>query len=163
VETQGEPIAAEETVAVAMEFPTDGFTDVTADNLRKLVIGKAALIRSALGDDLASGADMLPVMLKDGKVCFPWFRFGINADKLEAWSYFTAMLCDTAKKQTRVILKAKPLDEGASEKFAMRCFLLKLGFIGEEYKEARRTILAGLTGDGSHKRPKPEAVAVGSD
>jgi hypothetical protein len=32
--------------------------------------------------------------------------------------------------------------------------LLKLGFIGDEYKDARRTILAGLGGDGSHKSAK---------
>jgi hypothetical protein len=38
----------------------------------------------------------------------------------------------------------------------MRCFLLKLGFIGDAYRDARRVILAGLPGDGSHNRSAAE-------
>ncbi len=138
--------------AMCIELPAEGLTDADVfDNLKKLAAGKAALIRRALGNDLAEGAKALPITLADGKVGFPWFRFGMDADSIAAWSIFAAKLCVTAKTQKRVILKEKPLREGDSEKFAMRCFLLKLGFIGDEYKEARKVILAGLPGDGSHK------------
>ncbi len=137
---------------MCIELPAEGLTDADVfDNLKKLAAGKAALIRRALGDDLAEGAKALPITLADGKVGFPWFRFGMDADSIAAWSIFAAKLCVTAKTQKRVILKEKPLREGDSEKFAMRCFLLKLGFIGDEYKAARKIILAGLPGDGSHK------------
>ncbi len=137
---------------MCIELPAEGLTDADAfDNLKKLAAGKAALIRRALGDDLAEGAEALPITLADGKVGFPWLRFGMDADSIAAWSTFAAKLCVTAKTQKRVILKEKPLREGDSEKFAMRCFLLKLGFIGDEYKAARKVILAGLPGDGSHK------------
>ncbi len=144
-----------EPTAICISLPADGLADAGAfDNLRKLVAGKAALIRKALGDDLAEGAEELPVTLEEGNACFPWFRFGMDANRIKAWSYFVSALCETAKKQKRVILKEKPLAEGDSEKFAMRVFLLKLGFIGEESKEARRIILSGLSGDGSHKSAK---------
>ncbi len=144
-------------VAMCIELPEDGLTGADAfDNLKKLASGKAALIRKALGDNLAGGAETLPITLADGKVCFPWFRFGMDADCIAAWSTFLAALCETTKKQKRVILKEKTLAEGDSEKFAMRCFLLKLGFIGDEYKDARKIILAGLSGDGSHKSAKPK-------
>ncbi len=143
---------ADVAAVMAIEFSDEGLSDAAFDNLGKLVAGKAVLIRKALGDALADGAEALPVTREDGKVSFPWFRFGMDADRIAAWSHFTAMLCETAKKQKRVILKEKPLGEGDSEKFAMRCFLLKLGFIGDEYKEARRVILSGLSGGGSHKK-----------
>lgn len=137
-----------------IELLSDGFTDIAFHNLEKLVAGKAALIRRAIGDDLAENTGALPILREDGRICFPWFRFGMEPDAMTAWSCFFNLLCETAKNQKRVILKEKSLDEGASEKFAMRCFLLKLGFIGDEYKDARRIILAGLPGDGSFKSGK---------
>lgn len=36
-----------------------------------------------------------------------------------------------------------------NEKFAMRLFLIRLGFIGDEYKTARRILLRNLTGNSS--------------
>ena len=38
-----------------------------------------------------------------------------------------------------------------NEKYAFRCFLLQLGFIGDEYKAARRVLLKNLTGNGAWK------------
>ncbi len=40
----------------------------------------------------------------------------------------------------------KPCD-GTNPKYQMRSWLLRLGFIGEEYERPRRTLLAGLEGD----------------
>jgi len=143
---------------IAIELPGDGFSDTAFDNLVKLAAGKAPLIRAALGEYLTDGAEALPIIREDGRVSFPWFRFGMESNEITAWSAFICALCAAAKKQKRVILKEKPLDEGASEKFAMRCFLLKLGFIGDAFKDARRIILAELSGDGSRKMPKDSAV-----
>ena len=137
---------------VSIDLPADGLSELAFENLKKLAAGKAPLIRAALGGDLADSARELPIIYEEGKVSFPWFRFGVGADALAAWSFFAAALRETAKKQKRVVMSEKPYD--GSEKYAMRCFLLKLGFIGEEYKDARKTILAGLSGDGSHKKPK---------
>lgn len=145
----------------AIELSSVGMDGQPIENLRKLVLGKALLIRTALGENLADDADALPVVCEDGKVSFPWFRLGMDADTIAAWSFFVAALCETAKKQKRVIMSEKPYE--GSEKYAMRCFLLKLGFIGEEYKQARAIILAGLSGDGSHKRPKEAAPSATSD
>ena len=144
---------------VSIDLPAEGFSDLAFENLKKLATGKAPLIRAALGENLAAGANALPIRLEDGKVAFPWFRFGIDADALAAWSFFVTALWDTAKKQKRVVMSEKAYD--GSEKYAMRCFLLKLGFIGDEYKNARKVILAGLSGGGSHKKPK--GAALGDD
>ena len=44
--------------------------------------------------------------------------------------------------------KERPAD---NEKYAFRCFLLRLGFIGEEYKGERKVLLKNLSGNGSFK------------
>jgi hypothetical protein len=129
---------------ITVEMPFLG--DTGLDNLRKLVAGKAPLIRKALGCD-----GELPVVPVADRVTFPWFRHGMEPEELTAWTCFISQLCLTAKKQKRVILKEKAADEGASEKFAFRCFLLKLGFIGDDFKEARKILLSRLDGDSSHK------------
>jgi hypothetical protein len=144
---------------LTIEIPLVGFTGTALVNLERLVVGKAALIRKAVG------ADALPIERTMDRLRFPWFSPDASPEAAEAYSTFIAALCETAKTQKRVILKEKPLDEGASEKFAMRCFLLKLGFIGSEYKEARKILLANMSGSGSHKsgdgkKASPEGVAT---
>ena len=42
--------------------------------------------------------------------------------------------------------RMKPCD-GSNPKFQMRSWLLRLGFIGEEYERPRHTLLSGLEGD----------------
>lgn len=148
---------------LSIELPAEGLHGTAAENLKRLIAGKAPLIRAALGDSLANGADALPVDFADGKVRFPWFQPGMDAEALNAWSRFVIALCEAAKKQKRVIMTEKSCD--GSEKYAMRCFLLKLGFIGEEYKAMRRAILSHLSGSGSFKsgdgkKPRPEQPAA---
>ena len=58
----------------------------------------------------------------------------------------------TAKEQVRVTAKAQ--DDIDNPKYTMRCFLLKLGFIGPEYKETRSILLSRLPGNGSFKSGK---------
>ena len=55
-------------------------------------------------------------------------------------------MCKMAKEQKRVVAKECATD---NEKFAMRLFLIRLGFIGDEYKTARRILLRNLTGNSS--------------
>ena len=57
-----------------------------------------------------------------------------------------------AKNSKRITATDKPTD---NEKYAFRCFLLRLGFIGDEYKTARKILLRNLEGNG--------AFASGSD
>jgi hypothetical protein len=159
-ELPGESAADDAPDAMIIEIPDNDFTDLAFDNLARLVAGKAGLIRHAIGEHLTTDAGSLPITRDDGKICFPWFCFNMKPEEVTAWSRFTGALCALAKRQKRVSISDKPYD--GSEKYGMRCFLLKLGFIGEEYKDARKIILARLTGNGSHKKPKDVAQAVGA-
>ena len=53
-----------------------------------------------------------------------------------------------AKTQKRVTAKEKDVD---NEKYTFRCFLLRLGFIGAEYKEDRKILLRNLSGSSAFK------------
>jgi hypothetical protein len=46
-----------------------------------------------------------------------------------AYAQFVSKLCDMAKTQQRVLAVEQPVE---NEKYAFRCFLLRLGFIGGE-------------------------------
>ena len=118
------------------------FTDTALENLRKLVDAKAALIKKALA------VESLPVEADGEKVSFPWFTDGQDGDSAKAYTHFITALCDMARKQKRVTAKERPAD---NEKYAFRCFLLRLGFIGEEYKGERKVLLKNLSGNGSFK------------
>ena len=50
-------------------------------------------------------------------------------------------------------------DTSDNEKNAFRCFLLRLGMIGEEYKPARKVLLRRLTGSSAFRHGKPERGA----
>ncbi len=44
--------------------------------------------------------------------------------------------------------------ETDNDKYAFRCFLLRLGFIGDEYKAARKILLGNLTGNSAFRHGK---------
>jgi CRISPR/Cas system-associated protein endoribonuclease Cas2 len=49
--------------------------------------------------------------------------------------------------------------EVENEKYAFRCFLLRLGFIGTEYKTYRKILLRNLEGSSAFKEGKKNVVA----
>lgn len=127
---------------LTIEMPREDFTDTAIDNLEKLVMSKATLIKKALG------ADGLPIEVTDDKVCFPWFNPQGDEALIRTYTKFITALCNTAKEQKRVTAKEKPVD---NEKYTFRCFLLRLGFIGADYKADRKVLLRNLSGNGSFK------------
>ena len=84
----------------------------------------------------------------DTKVSFPWFPATPAPDELNAYDTFICKLCEIARNQARVNTSEKPTD---NEKYAFRCFLLRLGFIGAEYKTARKTLLKNLSGSSAFR------------
>jgi hypothetical protein len=131
----------------AIEVPLAGFTPTALENLQRLVSGKAVLIMKALG------VDALPIEQTETLLRFPWFAPEATEAEVDAYAVFVHALCELAKKQKRVTLTEKPIDPNASEKFAFRCFLLRLGFIGKDEKiaSARKVLLSKLSGNGSFK------------
>ena len=145
---RSEEVAAEseiepepETMGLTVELPREGFTDTALENLRRLVESKERLIRKALA------VDSLPIKVTEKRVSFPWFA-EVDGDEAKAYTHFITALCDMAKNQKRVTAKEK---ETENEKYAFRCFLLRLGFIGTEYKTERKVLLRNLSGSAAFK------------
>ncbi len=74
-------------------------------------------------------------------IVFPSWKATLNADELQAYITLAWRLSEQAKTQKRVSQTEKPAD---NEKYAFRCFLLRLGFIGAEFKTERRVMLGAL-------------------
>ena len=79
-----------------------------------------------------------------GLVEFP----SADGDELAAYTQFISRLCDMARDAKRVSSKPTETD---NDKYAFRCFLLRLGFIGKEYKTARKILLRNLTGNSASR------------
>ena len=58
------------------------------------------------------------------------------------------------RRQKRITATEKDVE---NEKYAFRCFLLRLGFIGDEYKDARKILLRNLIGSYALKGGAPNA------
>ena len=110
--------------------------------LEALIESKESLIRKALE------VDSLPVIENEGKFEFPWFKADADPDEVNAYMLFITALCRMAKEAKRVNGKDHPVD---NEKYAFRCFLLRLGFIGDEYKAARKILLRNLSGSSAFR------------
>ncbi len=136
----GTPDEADDTLTI--EIPREGFSETAMENLKRLVKSKETLIKKALG------TDRLPIEQTGDKLRFPWFSGGLTAEEVNAYARFIGALYAMAKSKQRVTATEKPVD---NEKYAFRCFLLRLGFIGPEYKEERKILLSKLTGSAAFK------------
>lgn len=123
-------------VNLSLSYNRQSFNEADLDHLRQLIWAKGNLIKAALA------VDSLPVKVTDEKVRLDWFK-DINLEEAQAYQLFINHLVDYAKKRTRVITQPR---EYENSRYAFRCFLLQLGFIGPEYKEARKILLSKLHG-----------------
>ena len=128
----------EANVGLTVEIPLD---KVAVGNLTKLLAAKGNLIRKALG------ITDLHIEVLDDRVAFPWFA-QVDADSSAAYTHFISALCEMSRNAKRVTATEKPVE---NEKYAFRCFLLRLGFIGSEYKAERKILLKNLTGSSAFK------------
>ena len=135
--TQGETC---ESIDLTITLPLES---VAVGNLTKLLDAKGNLIKKALGvDDLG-----FEINEESRTICFPWFG-EVSFDEAMAYTHFVTAFCKMTKDAKRVTAKEKEVD---NEKYAFRCFLLRLGFIGTEYKAERKILLRNLSGSSAFK------------
>lgn len=146
-----EQTETDEVTGVCISMPRSLFTDSNMENLKALVAAKGNLIKKALG------TEELPIEVKDAKVSFPWFMGTPTPEELKAYDTFICKLCEMARNQKRVSAKEKEVD---NEKYAFRCFLLRLGFIGAEFKTERKILLRNLTGSSAFRSGQRSEVEV---
>ena len=136
---------------LTIQMPADSFTPEALNNLHSLIAAKGRLIRKALGIAL------LPVQVEAETVSFPWFEGrNLDADEVKTYTHLIAAICDMARNQKRITAKEKVTD---NDKYAFRCFLLRLGFIGAEFKDERKILLRDLSGNSAFKSGARKEVA----
>ena len=139
----------EEPVALTISMPRDFFTEQSMNNLLQLIANKETLLKHALE------TESLAINECEETIEFPWFTLKQDGDA-DAYAKFITMLCEFAKNLQRVVNKP---DASDNEKYAFRCFLLRLGMIGADYKAARKVLLRRLTGSSAFRHGKPEGGA----
>jgi len=136
------PSDSEQTDRVVIQMPLTGFPPEKIDNLRRLVASKETLIKKAIG------IEAIPIIEDSETLDFPWVPAGARSDEIHAYAQLVSRLYSMATAQQRVLAVEQKVP---NERYAFRCFLLRLGFIGEEYAVARKILLRNLEGNGSHK------------
>ena len=142
--------APEEPTGITIQIPAATMPESAVANLHALLDAKGGLIKKALG------VKELPVNLENDRLVFPWFHGDASPEEAQTYTHFVSTLCEMAKNQKRITAKEKDVD---NEKYAFRCFLLRLGFIGSEFKAERKILLRNLTGSAAFKSGVRNEVA----
>lgn len=125
-----------------VSLPRSMFDDTSLTRLRNLVKSKETILKAALG------SRNLQIETTDEKVYFPWFTLSGADGEADAYNKLIAALGKAAREQKRISPTEKPQE---NLKYAMRLFLVRLGFVGDEYKRARKILLRELSGNCSWK------------
>ena len=128
----------EANLGLTVAIPRD---KVQLANLEKILENKGDLIKKALG------ITILEIKEDEEKISFPWFA-DIDEEYFMTYTKFIAALCKMSMKAKRVNDTSKVI---VNEKYAFRCFLLRLGFIGNEYKKDRKILLEKLSGSSAFR------------
>ncbi|MCI7413919.1 virulence protein [Hornefia butyriciproducens] len=137
--------SGEDRKGIAIQMPM--MTRDEISRLEALIESKESLIKKAIG------ADSLMVGEVNGKMDFPWFSTDSSPEEIKAYMDFVTALCKKAKEARRITAKDKSVE---NEKYAFRCFLLRLGFIGDDYKTSRKILLRNFTGSAAWKGGVPD-------
>ena len=128
--------------SLSISLPRSLFTETALKNLDALLRSKGRLIRHAFDIKEAT------YTLTNDRITFAWLHGTITDETAKAYAEFISKLCEMARMQKRVTAKEKIVD---NEKYAFRCFLLRLGMIGNAYKVSRKILMQNLTGSSAFK------------
>ena len=126
---------------LTISFPKEILNEQTLSNLDRILENKGTLIKHALQ------TNSLEYTVTETEVQFPWFTVNDSEDA-DAYSRFITALIDMSKNQKRINNKPNTSD---NEKYTFRCFLLRLGFIGGEFKSLRKVLLRNLSGSSAFR------------
>ncbi len=110
---------------------------------KALLSSKGPLIKKALG------IDTLDFYRQANVIIFPWFTEDVDKDDLAIYQELVIKMAENASGAKRI---SDIYHEPENERYAFRCFLLRLGYIGTEYKNARKVLLRNLTGSAAFRK-----------
>ena len=176
-ETDGFPIA------VTIEFPLTDHTVQSLTNLICMIHSRGALISKAtagefyadqtLVDDIAghnfrsiyeliafireweeTNPELKGIYFADDKLIFSGFGAAPDAEHVQTFTKLAAAMNHMALTQKRV--QAKDVDD-SNEKYAMRIWLVRIGFGGADHKTDRRILMENLSGHTAFRNDEEKA------
>lgn len=92
--------------------------------------------------------DLIGLTITPDAITFTGFPLSDDPEKVQTFTQFAAQMNRLAKEQKHT--QAKSVDT-TNEKYIFRIWLLALGMGGDEFKTARRVLLAPLSGNAAFK------------
>ena len=174
-EPEPEPEKEPEPSRVEVSFPMEEHTARSLKNLAAMLYSRGRLISKSTGGEFScsekqmetlKGADTVPAFLdavrEDLKgitftgdaLTFTGFPETKSTSRIRTFTQLATMMNALSIQQGRVL--AREVD-GSNERYIFRIWLLHLGMEGEDYREARRILLAPLSGSKAFRTPENEA------
>lgn len=135
--TETDCAETEDAARNSIRLPAHDMTERQIQNVFDMVESKKTLIKKSIG------ADELPITLEDGKLCFDWFSTDSTPEERQA---YMALLCGIRNLAMTLHRVNRRETEVPNEKYAFRCFLLRLGMVGNDSKAQRKILLKNLSG-----------------
>jgi hypothetical protein len=114
--------------------------------LRNLISAKESLIKKALG------ITDTRINITEEKIEFPWFDRELTPEETHTYMLFITQLCKLSKELKHASKRPVETD---NEKYAFRTWLLRMGFIGPDFKAARKILLKNLSGSSAFRNGAP--------
>ena len=130
----------------SISMSRDFFDERTLNKLDRTIENKGELFK------MAFKTDDLSYKVTDDRVIFDWFPFIGEEGEGLAYSSFIDLLTKSLKEQKRVNASKAQTE---NPKFAMRVYLIKLGMVGDEYKQTRKILLRNLEGSSAFRKGVP--------
>ncbi len=123
-------------------------------NLANLYESRGALLQKAVGREFDSLADC-SLLGEQGVVSLPLFPSSLDENDMRSYVQLSQGIVDFATKSKGIRQKENDL---SNEKFRMRTWLVRIGFVGEEFKYARKLLTENLSGNSAWLRKGLDAV-----
>lgn len=174
-ESETEPEKEPEPFKTEVSFPMEKHTARSLRNLAAMLYSRGRLISKSTGGEFScsaeqmeqlKAADTVPAFLEAVREDFKGIRFNgdmltftgfpetRSASRMRTFTQLASLMNALAINQGRVL--AREVD-GSNEQYIFRIWLLHLGMEGDAYKEARRILLAPLSGNKAFRTPENEA------
>lgn len=168
---------------MSVTISTEGHNGVTLRNLINILAAKERLIAKTTGVDgqlifasamveainyarLKTVEDFLEATVGEGypgleiskeAITFRWFAATLNPEEIQGYIHLAL-----AVNKMALVQKHSSFHETktTNEKYTFRVWLLRLGFIGEDYSASRKYFLDRLSGDGSFRTPEQAVEAA---
>ena len=128
--------------AYTISVPFDSADTLLEYRITKLINAKSKLFMKAFN------TDKLDFEIKDDTITFKWLSGDATPEMIQASMKFFFLLVKLVKEGNSVKCKEREIH---SEKYAMRCFLVRFGFIGDEFKKDRKLLMQNLSGSSAFR------------